>query len=332
MTTKTAVDPMPSGLDVDTTTNLIFVDGQQNGTVTIINGLTGEIIVNALPLAGSSSGSLAPHGVAVDSTTHTAYVANQGNNTVSVVSETNGTWSVANTVNLPPNSQPHGVGVNPVAKFVYVANQGNNNMSVIDVSVDPPVEIPGSPFATGSNPHGIGVDSVNNLVLVANRKSGSVSIFQGAVKSGSSITAPSLLATPTVGSTSNPQPTGIGVNPTLQLAYVSNNNENSVSVLNYASPSSPRNPAVSTIENVGSGPDRFALNTDTNDIYVSDNTASQVTSIASSSSIQGTVTVGSVDPASNPTEMGYLPATGLLYVALQADNEVVGVDPSSFNA
>jgi DNA-binding beta-propeller fold protein YncE len=86
-------------------------------------------------------------------------------------------------------------------------------------------------------------------------------------------------------------------------------------VLNYAFPNSPSKPALNTIPNVGSGPDRFALNTHTNDMYVSDNTANQV---------------GTASPESTPTEMGYLPSTGLLYVALQGDNEVVAVDPSSF--
>ena len=59
----------------------------------------------------------------------------------------------------------------------------------------------------------------------------------------------------------------------------------------------------------------------------------QVTSIAASdSSIQGTLTVGTASPESTPTEMRYLPSTGLSYVALQGDNEVAAVDPSSFNS
>ena len=325
-----SVDAMPSGLDVDIATNLVFVDGQQNGTITILDGTTGNVVLNALPLAVKPPVPLAPHGVAVDSITHTAVVANQGNDSVSIVRESGGAWS-ASTVDLPKNSQPHGVGVNPATQFVYLANQGNNNMSVIDVSLNPVAEIPNSPFATGSNPHGIGVDPANNLVFVANRKSATVSIFEGATRGSSGVNDPVLLATTAVGDTNDPQPTGIGVNPNLKLAYVSNNAESSVTVISYGPPNSPAKPAVNTIPNIGSGPDRFALNTDSGDMYVSDNLASQVTAISSDGLVKGSVVVGSVNNASAPTEMGYLPLTGLLYVAVQNDNEVVAVDPSFFD-
>lgn len=325
-----SVDAMPSGLDVDTVSNLVFVDGQQNGTITILDGTTGNVLLNALPLAVKPPVPLAPHGVAVDSTTHTAFVANQGNDSVSIVAEGGGAWGVG-TVDLPKNSQPHGVGVNPGTQFLYVANQGNNNMSVIDVALNQPAEIPNSPFPTGSNPHGIGVDPVNNLVFVANRKSASVSIFQGATHGSSGVDDPVLLATTSVGETDDPQPTGIGVNPNLKLAYVSNNAEGSVTVISYGPPNSPAKPGATTIPNIGAGPDRFALNTDTGDMYVSDNLASQVTAISSDGVVKGSVLVGSVNNPSAPTEMGYLPSTGLLYVAVQNDNEVVAVKPSSFD-
>jgi DNA-binding beta-propeller fold protein YncE len=331
------VDAMPSGLDVDVSTNTVFVDGQQNGTITLLNGQTGAVVAGPLPLAGSSSSTCAPHGVSVDSSTHVALVANQGNDTVSIVTPGGSTATIA-TVKLAKGSQPHGVAVNAATGFAYVANQGTNTMSAIDLTATPPAEIKGSPVETGSNPHGIGVDAVNNLVFVANRKDGTVSIFTGAIRdttsaaghSTSTITPPALVSTVTVGTAAD-APTGIGVNAATSKAYVSLNTANSVVVLAYAAPNSPSSPALTPIASVGQGPDRFCVNTNTNDVYVSDNLGSQVTAITPNDTVGGTVTVGSANNASAPTEMGFLPSTGLLYVAVQNDNLVVAVNPASFS-
>src|SRR3712207_5955439 len=134
------VDAMPSGLDVDPSTNLVFVDGQTNGTITIIDGTTGTIVQTVALNAA------APHGVAVNSSSHTASRSGHGRDCISVVTKSeSGTWSVA-TVSLASNSQPHGVAANAVTNFLYVANQGNNNMSVIYTSLRPPKESAGSPF------------------------------------------------------------------------------------------------------------------------------------------------------------------------------------------
>jgi DNA-binding beta-propeller fold protein YncE len=318
---------MPSGLDVDIVNNLVFVDGQTFGTLTILDGTTGAVTVYALPLAGAGSAQLAPHGVSVNSVTHVAYVANQGNSTVSAVSIVSGAWTAA-TVSLAAGSQPHGVAANAMTNFLYVANQGTNNMSAIDTSLSPPAEISGSPFATGKNPHGIGVDSLNNLVFVANRDDNTVSIFFGAVRGTSSITPPKLLNTVSVGS-KNSAPTGIGVNPAVNKAYVSLAGAGSVVVIEYGPPNSTSDPVLVTIANAGNQPDRFCVNTDTNAVYVSDNGGNSVTAINADNSLGASVTVGVSNPSA-PTEMGYLSATASIYVAVQNDNQVAVVSASAF--
>jgi DNA-binding beta-propeller fold protein YncE len=322
---------MPSGLDVDPTNNLVFVDGQTYGTLTVIDGTTGNVVAFALPLGGAESSQLAPHGVSVNTATHVAFVANQGNDTISAVSsDSSGVWSVV-TVNLAANSQPHGVAANAVTNFLYVANQGTNNMSVIDTSLSPPAEISDSPFKVGKNPHGIGVDTVSNLVFVANRDDGTVSIFTGASRANGSVTSPKLLATTSVGESDASSPTGIGVNPALSNAYVSLAADCSVVVMNYSSPNTPSAPGLYTVAKVGSSPDRFCLNPNSNVIYVSDNGGNTVTAIDSTNSIAGSVTVGS-SSSSAPTEMGYLSSTDCIYVAVQSDNEVAIVKATAFTS
>jgi YVTN family beta-propeller protein len=307
--TTVTVDAMPSGLDADLSLNLIFVDGQTNGTLTVIDAQTGAIVASAIPL-GATTG---PHGVAVNSTTHTAFVADQGNNSISVIAKNGqGAWVVTSTIQLAPGAQPHGVAVNPVTNMIYVANQGTNTVSIINGATLK--EVTGSPVGVGKNPHGIEVDTALNRIFVACRKSKAhqVSVLDGATNA----CIPNTLV---VGAS----PTGVGVNSTTHIVYVSNNGGNTVSVIDGQSLT-----LLATVP-VGAGPDRFAIDEVNNIAYVCNNLANTVMAINSANQVSGQLTVGNTNPSA-PTEMAWIGPLNLLFVALQNDNEVVAVSPASF--
>ena len=75
------VGKRPTGVAVDTSTNVIYVSNRSDNTVSIIDGTTNT--VTATVPAG-----LSPAAITVDPATHTAYVINAGSNTVSVITRT----------------------------------------------------------------------------------------------------------------------------------------------------------------------------------------------------------------------------------------------------
>src|SRR5258706_10716 len=95
--------------------------------------------------------------------------------------------------------------------------------------------------------------------------------------------AASVIATVPVGV----NPFGVGVNPTTNLIYVSNQNSNNVSVIDGIT-----NTVVATV-GVGNIPNGVGVNPNTNFIYVANNSSNNVSVInGNTNAIVATVTVG----------------------------------------
>jgi len=330
----------PSGLDADTSSNLVFVACQLDpGYVYVIDA-------NANPPKLQSSTPIAigpyPHGVAVNSTTHFVFVANtgtsqagssskQGNNTVSVLGYNSDTsaWEELFQFEVgSANCDPHGVAVDAGLNYLFVANQKANNVTVFDCSplpAAPPKPLYTIPVGSTANPHGIGVDSNLHRVFVACRDANQVAVIDGV--------AGTVLAMVAVGN----QPTGIGIDSQSGVAYASNNADNTVSLIGAAPPWS-----VTTIDGFN-GPDRFAVDEPRGVVYAGNNPATAPTP-APASTVSAILTkqnnqlddIGVPGSAANgvsaPTEMAYLPGPQCVYVALQNSNQVAYFPPIAPNS
>ena len=334
----------PSGLDVDTQLNLVFVANQtQSGTVSIID-VSEPNTPSAAPGSPVAVGPY-PHEVAVDSSIHAAFIANtgtsqasgvtvatgdhgSGDNTVSVLVQQNDQW-VALLPPLTAGSEPHGLAVHPGKQLLFVANQKDNTVSIFDYSTltktppSPPAlvtTIALSANGANPNPHGIAVDTTLNQVYVACRQSGQVAVIQ--LEDGTWTNG-----TPVQLGASN-QPTGVGVNSATGMAYVS--------VTNIASQDPAYSVAVIDGNNLAGqpatitsatfdGPDRFAVDDTNNVVYVSNNNGSTVSVIdaANGNAVSALNVPGDPAPTnSTPTELGFIALQQCLYVALQDANQV----------
>jgi DNA-binding beta-propeller fold protein YncE len=325
----------PSGLDIDQQSQLVFVACQLDpGFVYVIDAKKNSLLTSSPVQIGPY-----PHGVAVNSSTHFAFVANtgtsqigggSGNNTVSVIGlgADGKTWVELFQFQSQKSQtcDPHGVAVDEGLNYLYVANQGSNDVTVFDCSPlpeNPPnrintisVQDPNAPQGTNANPHGIGVDPNLHQVYVACRDADEVAVIN------ESTGAVNFLAT-------GKQPTGIGVDSASGNFYVSNNQDNTVSVFNGVSLK-----LVATVGSGLNGPDRFAVDEGNHVVYAGNNPAkppktpipSTVTAIFPTDPIvTQNISVTGDAPApgvSSPTEMAYLTHNCTVYVALQAANQV----------
>jgi YVTN family beta-propeller protein len=99
-------------LDVNPTTNLIYVAGSYNsGQVTVINGADNSILTTISVGQGS-------YGIAVNQMTNRIYAVNNQDSTVSVIDGSTNTVIAT----APVGSGPRYVVVDPVANFIYVSD------------------------------------------------------------------------------------------------------------------------------------------------------------------------------------------------------------------
>jgi YVTN family beta-propeller protein len=156
---------LPSGMDVNPTTNQIYVALYGLNQLWVMDGAPPWGCAAPVPVGAS------PVGVAYNPVNNHIYVANKGSNSVTIIDA-----ATLNVVNpgLPVGVNPWGVAVSPTMKRVYVTNYGGNSVSVIDASTDTVVET----VPVGSSPTGVAVNPVTNLVFVANSQDDTVSVIE----------------------------------------------------------------------------------------------------------------------------------------------------------
>jgi len=157
--------PQPvTGIDVNTTTNKIYVSGTSN--VYVINGIT-NAITSTIPIGGGS------FGVGVNETTNKIYVALNAAGTVKVI---DGSTDTLTGATITVGAQPQDVEVNTATNKIYVANGGSNTVSIIDGTSDAVV----ATFSLSlSFPAGVGVNESTNRVYVANQANDTVTVLGG---------------------------------------------------------------------------------------------------------------------------------------------------------
>jgi hypothetical protein len=296
---------------------------------------------------GSGAGQLKePWDVAVNDTTHDVYVADTDNNRVEEFSatgafvlmfgkevnatkktnvctrveiETEGVTCKAGEVGSASDeavfSLPRGVavdnsGVVATEGDVYVADSENNRVEVFSSSGAYLTEFNGSgtPETSFSEPRGLAVDADGN-VYVADHGHGVVDKFRplGAA----------FIASPYLTGLLNPawNPAGVAVdsNPGSEAIYVANR-KNNVEKFNYTTGA-----AEGVVDEIGT-PESVAVNTVTNDIYVSG-----VEQVSEYNKSGGFIEEFGFFPAESGTTVAVDPSTGGdVYIALQASGRVGG--------
>lgn len=109
---------------VNERTNRVYVTSRHNGTLTVIDGNTEEVVATL-------DGGPDPYGLAVNEQTNRIYVANHGGRSVSVVDGRSN--KLMYTIDV--GASPVFVAVNEATGRVYVTNSGDDTVSVLDCSL-----------------------------------------------------------------------------------------------------------------------------------------------------------------------------------------------------
>jgi len=236
----------------------------------------------------------APVQVAENPVTRTLYVGHfdETDNTVSVIDTTacnqhhltgcNQTWPT-----IPLGNSPRFLGVNTITNSIYVANRGDGTLSVINgatcnrsntssCSQAQPTTV------VGNRPQQIAVDESTNTIYVVNPGDGTVSVINGSHCNGADVSGCNQ-AWPTIAVGASPQ--GLGFNPRNHTLYVTNTDDNTVSVINTTSQN-----VVATFP-AGAAPVGVGIVFDRNTVFIG-NRSDLTVSIIDGATCNGTNTSG----------------------------------------
>ena len=175
-----AVGTSPRSLDVNRSTNTIYVPNRDDGTVSVIDGAhcNSSDSSGCAQTPATTAVGVFPQEAAIDEATNTIYVANQTDNTVSVIdgshcqgtdtSGCNQSWPT-----IPVGAAPQALAFNPTDSTLYVANTDDNTVSVISGN------IPIATISVGDGPRAIGFVFDKNTIFVGNRSDLTVSVIDG---------------------------------------------------------------------------------------------------------------------------------------------------------
>ena len=239
------------GVGVNPNTDRIYVADPVNGWVFVIDGISNSV-VDRISIGGSALG------VGVNPNTDRVYVTNPTGliNTVAVID--GATNSVIATI--PISDGPRDVGVNPVTNLIYVASDFGHEVSVIDGATNAITQV--IAFGASSNIKGIGVNHNTNRIYVTGGPNsvfvidGVTNSIVGSIPVGGSPTSDvgvnpgtnrlyvrhsgnvvdvlngdtnSFVTAVVAGQGGNPP--AMAVNPVTTLIYVTNDFDNTVSVI-----------------------------------------------------------------------------------------------------
>jgi len=305
----------PQSIDIDTTTHTVYVADTVKNLISVINAAT----CNATDLSGCShtpatvpvpSG---PANLAVNSVTDTVYVTIVlgGSDTISVLDGatcnaevTSGCGQALKTVRVGPI--PVAIAIDQSSDTVYVANNGigstGDTVSVIDGATCNGTQSSGcaqvQTITVGEGPNWIALDAGTHTAYTANQMDDSVSVINTATCN----------ATVTSGCDQKPSTVHVGANPwalsidqKLHSVYVSNNWDDTVSVLNGATCNATVTSgcrAVPPTVQVGAAPQALLADPTTGTLYAA-NSGDSTVSVVNLATCDGSTTSGcrSVSPS-----------------------------------
>ena len=295
----------PSGVAI--VGNRAYVANQGTNTVSVLDATTGAAVGNPI-VVGS-----APTGVAASPDGSKVYVTNRTSGSVSVISTADN--KVVNTITV--GTQPESVTfyTDGTRVYAYVTNYGSKSVSVIDTTLAQQPKVIATISNVGTNPRGIAyVQTANGpRVYVANSGAGTVSVINASTNKLIDTKPSTTLTVDPISVGSAPQQ--IAVSPDGTRIYVTNQNSNSVSVINTAT-----NAIDGAAIVVGSKPAGVALSADGSTLYVANGDDSVSVVDTKTRNVFGVMTLDSV-PENNLHAVAVRDDGGLLVTDL-ADRAV----------
>jgi YVTN family beta-propeller protein len=276
-----AIGFIGGGIDVDAATDTVYASNQTANTVSVLNGArcNASHTSGCTRFAPTTAVGFHPQGVATNRATQTIYVANR-EGTLSVINAArcnahNGSACGQAWATVSVGDSPQGVAVDRATDTIYTANgfNGENAVSVIDGRTCNGSTTSGcsrTPAKTtaGTGAFAVAVDEATKTIYVANRRDNTVSVIDGRGCNGSHL-AGCGQDWPTVAVGASPQ--ALAVDQVTNTIYVTNTNDNTVSVIN-GSTCNGSNPSgcgqTPPTVAVGAGPRAVGVNPRTDTIYV----------------------------------------------------------------
>jgi DNA-binding beta-propeller fold protein YncE len=331
----------PSDLAVDQATDTIYVTNANSNTVSVINGATCNSQVRSgctqtppqVPVGGT------PFAVTVDQANHTAYVVNAATDNVSMINTAtcNASRLSGCSGQHPPTAAvgtgPAWAAVDQTTRTVYVANDNavgsptfndGSTVSVFGASACNATTQAGCArqglITVGTGPIAIAVDEGTDTVYTANIGANTVSVIDGRTCDSSDLAgcAAQTPGTVTVGQA----PNAAGLDSSAHTLYVSNTDDDTLSVIDTTVCNGRRRPACShlvapTVQ-AGGAPTAAAVNPATNTLYVP-NAIDDDASVIDATKCDATDTAGCRHPAPSVAQGEYLlsadPATNTVYAS-----------------
>jgi YVTN family beta-propeller protein len=301
----------PEGIDINPTTNRIYVANRDSNNVSVIDGVNNTVVATVSVAL--------PDFVGVNQATNRIYVASENSNIVSVIDGTNNT--VATTVTVGP--WPSGIGVNPATNRIYVGSFFSNTVSVIDGANDAVVATILVDVQQYGGVTDIGVNPITNRLYVSKKYDSDITVIDTVTNTVVATVPMSTYAF-----------FYVAVNPTTNRIYATYGNQ-AVYVIDGASNTvdvtipmvSWPGPVDVTVPMV-SWPGPVGVNPITNRIYVANGSNTIAVIDGANNTVVATATVGS-----SPSGVGVNPASNRIYVANSGSNTVSVIqDTSCVNA
>ena len=306
-------------MDLDPTTHTLYATSQDTNDVWVLDASK----CNATHTSGctkfepTTTVGAGPVEVEENPNTRTLYETNQFDNTVSVIDTTvcnqrnltgcNQTWPT-----VPVGTTSRHIGINKATNTIYVSNHDDNTLSVINGATcnrsnTSSCSQPQPTTAVGTTPQQIAVDEITNTIYVVNQDDNTMSVIDGTHCNGTD-TSGCNQAWPTATVGNSPQ--ALTFNPNNRTIYVTNTNDDTVSVINgihcNSSDTSGCTP-VATVP-VGAAPRAVGIVLDKNTVFVG-NRDDLTVSVIDGSTCNGTQTSGCPQVPPPAVLVGAFPST-----------------------
>ena len=213
------VNSYPIGIAINPLLKHIYVTNQFSNTLSIINSDNGRLL-RTVQLDSS------PYGIDNDIITNRIYTAIIGDDSLAIIDGTTGKLihKIQRNVKTPVD-----VKVIPNQDLLYVTNIDNNTVSkfsTISNNIKQIIPVGQSPYSLGSYQR----SDNNNYIFVTNLRDGLINVIlmNNTKQKDSSFTSDKIIANISIGGI----PVGIGVNDVTNKIYVTNIQNNTVSIIN----------------------------------------------------------------------------------------------------
>jgi YVTN family beta-propeller protein len=287
------------------------------------SGLSSRVSAYSPTTASSSAGLSCkvgsdPQYDAYDSANHLLYVPNTASNTVTIINQK---CDVVKTLHLPAGSDPVSAAFDPANDRVYVTDSGTNNITAIfEEHVSGTINGSGylnNPWQMAFIPDG------NYFVITDFGNDNNITLFFP----GTDYIGPNLINVQTSGDP-DARPYGVVFSPAMDLFWVSNYNDNNVSVF-YATFPLPLEVGYVTGFSTGSNPESMAWDTTDSGLYVVNNGSNNVTIIVYIGLEYEFYTEGNVTVGNSPQGIAFDQTNRDIYVTNTGSGTVSVIPPFS---